>query len=132
MEILHKLVIKYTCIRLLVIVILNVNRNYTVKQSLFAYFFKIGSICKILKLLTLLHPNCTFSITLRPRFARYNHSLIHGYSYSRCLEIRKIHDANVCLPYQKVFISIIFIDYIDGNAKELYNILGWLYRSKLY
>ena len=108
------------------------NRNYTVKQSLFAYFFEIGSICKILKLLTLLQANCTFSITLRPRFVRYNHSLIHDYSYSRCLEIRKIHDANLCVPYQKVFMAIIFIDGKSSfDVKELYNILGWLYRSKL-
>ena len=76
-------------------------------------FFEIGSICKILKLLTLLEANCTFSITLRPRFVRYNHSLIHDYSYSRCLKISKIHEANVCVPYQKV---VIFIDYIDGNS----------------
>ena len=135
MGILHKFVIKYTCIRLMVIVILNVyplqtisNRIYTVKQSLFAYFVEIGSKCKILKLVTLLEANCTFSITLRPRFVRYNHSLIHDYSYSRCLKISKIHEANVCVPYQKV---VIFIDYIDGNSsfdvKELYNILGWLY-----
>ena len=91
-------------------------------------FFEIGSICKILKLLTLLEANCTFSITLRPRFVRYNHSLIHDYSYSRCLKISKIHEANVCVPYQKV---VIFIDYIDGNSsfdvKEVYDILGCLY-----
>ena len=121
MEILHKFVIKYTCIRQLMIVILNVFlllTNMPLSRACMRIFFEIGSICKILKLLTLLHPNCTFSITLRPRFVRYNHSLIHDYSYSRCLEIRKIHDANVCLPYQKVFISIIFIDYIDGMTRR--------------
>ena len=107
------------------------NRNHTVKQSSYAYFFEIGWICKILKLLILLQANCTFSITLRPRFVRYNHSLIHDYSYFRCLEIRKIHGANVCVPYQKVLIAIIFMDG-KSYAKELYNISGWLQRSKLY
>ena len=103
------------------------NRIYTVKQSLFAYFVEIGSKCKILKLVTLLEANCTFSITLRPRFVRYNHSLIHDYSYSRCLKIRKIHDANVCVC------MYLYVSHTKKSVvKELYNILGWLYWSKLY
>ena len=134
MVILHKFVIKYTCIRLMVIVILNVypllntilNPIYTVNQSLFAYFVEIGSKCKILKLVTLLEANCTFSITLRPRFVRYNHSLIHDYSYSRCLKTSKIHDANGCVCMY-LYVSHTKKSSLSYVVKELYNILGWLY-----